>query len=180
MQFPRVTIRRLLLVVAALAVVLGIVVALQRRSERFRALAAECAAAVHSVYFADVNGEDGTVLTASVADYHTDLSAMYGAAANRPWPPLKADEPQPGYILAFWFAHHAVKKAYPNLALGDYNVFVTADDSNDQAIWAVRYRCRDNRSGLTVFLRDPIEFEIHNDGPPPRTTQSENRGMGEG
>ncbi len=84
MRLPRVTIRRLLLLVAATAVVLGILVALQRRSERFRQRAAEYASAIHTVYFADVNGEDGMVLTASGADYHADLSMKYEAAANRP------------------------------------------------------------------------------------------------
>jgi hypothetical protein len=176
MRFPRVTIRRLSLLVAALAVVLGVVVALQRRSERLRWLAAECASAVHSVYFADLNGEDGSSLTASVAGYHNDLSSMYAAAAKRPWLPLPSNEPPPDCVRAFWFAHRAVKEAYPQLALGDYNVFVTLDDSDDLPVWAVRYRRRDNRSGLTVFLRDSIEFEMHAEGPP----QPEMRGMGEG
>jgi hypothetical protein len=167
MRFPRVTIRRMLLLVAALAVVLGILVALQRRGERFRRRAAEYASAIHTVYFADVNGEDGMMLTATVAGYHADLSEKYTAAANRPWLPLESDPPPPDYIGAFWFAHEAVKKAYPDLALGDFNVMVTVDDSDDQAVWAVRYRRRDNRSGLTVFLRDPIEIEVHSEGPPP-------------
>ena len=59
MRLPRVTIRRLLLLVAAMALVLGILVALQSRSERFRGRAAEYASAIHTVYFADVNGKDG-------------------------------------------------------------------------------------------------------------------------
>jgi hypothetical protein len=59
MRLPRVTIRRLLLLVAAMALVLGILVALQRRSERFRGRAAEYASAIHTVYFADVNGKEG-------------------------------------------------------------------------------------------------------------------------
>jgi hypothetical protein len=167
MRFPRVTIRRLLLLVAALAVVLGVLVALQRRSERFRHRAAEYASAVHSVYFADVNGEDGVGWTAGVAGDHADLASKYTAAARRPWLPLESDSPPPDRVRAFWFAHEAVKKAYPGLALGDYNVMVTVDDSEDQAVWAVRYRRRDNRSGLTVFLRDPVEIEVHSEGPPP-------------
>src|SRR5277367_4177484 len=119
MRFPRVTLRRLLMLVAVLAVALGILVALQRRSERFRRRADEYASAIHTVYFADVNGEDGMVLTATVAGYHADLASKYQAAANRPWLPLESDDPPPDYIQAFWFAHQAVKKAYPGLALGD-------------------------------------------------------------
>jgi hypothetical protein len=165
MPFARVTIRRLLLLVAAVAVVLGILVGLQRRSDRFRRRAAEYAAAIHRVYFADVEGRDGMDWTASVADYHADLSSRYAAAAKRPWLPLESEPPPEDSIRAFWFAHEAVKKAYPNLALGDYNVLVTVDDSDDQAVWAVQYRRRDNRSGLTVFLRDPIAIEVHSEGP---------------
>ncbi len=82
-----------------------------------------------------------------------------------PWLSLEPEPPPPDYIRAFWFAHAAVKKAYPGLGLGDYNVMVTVDDSEDQAVWAIRYRRRDNRSGLTVFLRDPIEIEVHSEGP---------------
>jgi hypothetical protein len=167
MRFPRVTIRRLLVLVAVTAAILGILVALQRRSERFRRLAAEYASAIHTVYFADVDGDDGMVWTAAAADYHGDLSSKYNAAADRPWLPLESDPSPPDRIRAFWSAHEAVKKAYPDLALRDYNVMVTQDDSGDRTVWAVRYRRRDNRSGLTVFLRDPIEIELHSEGPPP-------------
>jgi hypothetical protein len=167
MTFPRVTIRQMLVLVAALGVVFGILVALHRRSERFRRRAAEYASAIHTVYFADVSGRDGTSLTATTAGYHADLSAKYLAAADRPWLPLESDPPPPDYIQAFWVAHEAVTKAYPHLALGDYNVMITVDDSEDEAVWAVRYRRRDNRSGLTVYLRDPIRIEIHSERLPP-------------
>lgn|GEM_PF-6586385 len=159
-----------MLLVAALAVVFSILMTLQRRSERFRRLAAEYASAIHTVYFADMDGEDGVGWTAAVADYHADLSAKYTAAAKRPWLPLESEPPQPDRIKAFWSAHEAVKKAYPGLALSDYNVMVTVDDSEDQAVWAVQYRRRDNRSRLTVYLRDPIEIKIHSEGPPPAQT----------
>jgi hypothetical protein len=167
MRFPRVTIRRMLLLVAALAVALGILAAFQRRSQRLRRRAAEYAAAIHTVYFADVNGMDGMVLTATTADYHEDLSVKYEAAANRPWLPLEPDLAPPDHVRPFWVAHEAVKKAYPGLVLADYNVMVTVDDSDDVPVWAVRYRRRDNHSGLTVFLRDPIEIELHQEGRPP-------------
>jgi hypothetical protein len=167
MRFPRVTISRTLVLVAVTAAIFSILVALQRRSESFRQRATEYASAIHSVYFADVNGEDGMVLTATAADYHGDLSLKYNAAAIRPWLPLESDPPPPDHIRAFWIAHEAVKKTYPGLALGDYNVMITVDDSQDLTVWAVRFRRRDNRSGLTVFLRDPIEIEVHGDGPPP-------------
>jgi hypothetical protein len=166
MMFPRITIRRLLLLVAAMGVVCGILMALQRRSEHFRRRAAEYASAIHTVYFTDVNGTDGTILTATTAGYHADLSMKYTAAADRPWLPLESDPPPPDYIQAFWVAHELVTRAHPGLALQDYNVMVTVDDSDDQAIWAVRYRRRDNRSGLTVYLRDPIQIEVHREGPP--------------
>jgi hypothetical protein len=159
MRLPRVTIKRMLVLVAITSVIFSVLVALQRRSERFRRRAAEYTSAIHSVYFADVNGEDGMVLTATAADYHGDLSLKYKAAANRPWLPLESDPPPPAHIRAFWIAYEAVMKTYPSLALGDYNVMITLDDSEDVTVWAVRFRRRDNRSGLTVFLRDPIEIE---------------------
>jgi hypothetical protein len=156
----------MLLLVAALAVILGILVGLERRSERFRRRAALYAAAIHSLYYADVNGEDGVIWTTSAADYHGDLSLKYTVAASRPWLPLEPDPPPPDPIRAFWLAHEAVKKAYPKLTLEDYNVMVTVDDSEDEAVWAVRYRRRDNRSGMNVYLRNPIAIELHSEGPP--------------
>jgi hypothetical protein len=173
MRFPRVTIRRLLVLVAFAAAIFTIVVALQRRGERFRRRAAEYASAIHRVYFADVNGQEGMVLTATAAGYHDDLSLKYKEAANRPWLPLESDPAPPDFIRAFWIAHAAVKKAYPGLALADYNVMVTVDDSEDLAVWAVRFRRRDNRSGLTLYLRDPIEIEVHSEGPPPGPSSPE-------
>ena len=166
MTFPRITIRRLSFLVAALAVVFGLAMALQRRSERLRRQAAEYGEAIHTVYFADVNGKDGTVLTATTADYHSDLSMKYRAAARRPWLPLRPDPPPPDYIQAFWTAHEAVTKSYPGLKLKDYNVMITVDDSGDRPVWAIRYRRRDNRSGMTVYLRNPIQIEVHREGPP--------------
>lgn len=157
----------MLVLVAITSVMFGILVALKRRSEHFLRRAAEYASAIHSVYFADVNGKDGMVMTATAADYHGDLSLKYKAAASRPWLPLESDPPPPDHIRAFWIAHEQAKKRYPGLALGDYNVMITLDDSEDVAAWAVRFRRRDNRSGLTVFLRDPIEIEVHSEGPPP-------------
>ena len=129
----------MLVLVAALGVALGILVALRRRRERFRRRAAEYASAIHTVYFADVNGEDGAGWTAAVADYHGDLSLKYTAAAERPWLRLQSDPPPPDRVRAFWCAHETVKKDYPSLALGDYLVMVNVDDSEDQAGWAVRY-----------------------------------------
>ncbi len=176
MRFPRFTIRRMLVAIAVVAVVLGILVGLKRRSERFWRLATACSSAVHSVYFADLNGMDGGSWTASIAGYHFDLAAKYAAAAKRPWLPLASEPPAPDPVRAFWRAHDAVKKAYPGLALADYNAFVTVDDSDDDPVWAVRYRRRDNRSGLTVYLRDPIAIELHREGPPTGAASVQNNG----
>jgi hypothetical protein len=174
MRLPRVTIRRLFWLVASFAVVFGILMALKRRGEHFRRRADEYAAAIHSVYFADVNGHDGVFWTTSAADYHGDLSAQYEAAARRPWLPLDSEPPPDDGVRAFWSAHKAVKKAFPSLALRDYNAMVTVDDSDDQPVWAVRYRRRDNRSGMNVYLRDPIQIEVHSEGPPPSSPPNPN------
>jgi hypothetical protein len=166
----RFTIRRLMVLVAALAVVLGTLSALQRRGERFRQLADEYRSAVKAVYFADVGGRDGTDLTAEAWSYHDELAEKYRAAAARPWLPTGADRPLPAGLRAFWEAHAAVKRAYPWVELGDYNAMVTVDDHDvplEQTVWAVRYRRRDDRSGMNVFLEDPVRIELHREGPPP-------------
>ena len=178
MRSPRITTRSLLVLVAALAVVLGTLAALQRRRDRFRQLAAEYASAVKAVYFADVGGKDGTVLTADAWYYHDELAAKYQAAAERPWLPLPPDPPLPVGLRAFWTAHAAVKKAYPGVALGDYNAMVTVDDHDvplEQTVWAVRYRRRDDRSGMNVFVEAPVRIELHGEGPPPGPSDPKSR-----
>jgi hypothetical protein len=172
-RFPRITIRRSLVLVAALAVILGILTMLQRRRERFRHRAAEYLSAVHAVYFGRMNGEDGTGWTTAAADYHDDLSLKYKAAAQRPWLPLEADPQAPDGIRAFWIAHAAVKRAYPGVALDDYVAQITVFDGwegrdapEDRTIWAVRYRRRDNRGGMNVIVDDPVEIYPNSEGPP--------------
>ena len=75
MRFPRITVRHLLLLVAALAVVFGLLVTLQRRRERFRHLASKYRSASNAVY---TDGYD-----VSVQEYHADLAAKYRDAADR-------------------------------------------------------------------------------------------------
>jgi hypothetical protein len=156
------TIRRLLALVAALAVVCGLLVTLQRRRERFRHLASKYRSASRAVY---TDGYD-----VSMQGYHADLAAKYRAAAERPWLPVEADEPPPDGLQAFWVAHEAVKQAYPGVSLDDYVAQVILDEPdepNGPKVWAVRYRRRDNRSGMNVFVRDRVEIELHEPDRPP-------------
>ncbi len=171
MRPPRVTTRRLLALVAALAVILGILMTLHRRRERFRALAAEHFSAINAVYFGDA---DAPRLTGAAAGYHRELSSKYQAAADRPWLPVAPDPPPTEGVRAFQVAHAAVKRAYPGVALDDYtaqvNVFTGAGDRpapEGRTVWHVKFRKRDNRSGLNVIVDDPVEIYIHRDGPPP-------------
>ena len=166
MRFPRVTTRRLLMLVAALAVILGGLTTLQRRRERFRRIAAEYSSASKAVY----TGPDDLTMQ----EYHADLALKYKAAADRPWLPIEADPPPTDGIRAFWIAHAAVKKAYPGVALDDYVASVSVFDGwqgrdapEDRTIYAVRYRRRDNRSGMNVIVDDPVEIYPHSEGPPP-------------
>jgi hypothetical protein len=166
MRFPRVTTRRLLLLVATLAVILGILASLQRRRERFRHLAAEYQSAINAVYL----GEADPYL--EIPNYHSFLADKYRAAADRPWLPLEADLPPPRGVREFWIAHAAVKEAYPGVDLRDYVAQIVADEPDPEdppgtIDWAVRYRRRDNRSGMNVYVEDPVRIEIHGNGPPP-------------
>ncbi len=162
MSFPRITIRHLLLLVAALAVVFGLLATLQRRRERFRHLASKYLSASRAVY---TDGYD-----VSMQGYHADLAAKYRAAAERPWLPVEADETPTDGLRAFWVAHEAVKQAYPGVSLDDYVAQVILDEPDEPdgpRIWAVRYRRRDNRSGMNVFVRDRVEIELHEPDRPP-------------
>ena len=162
MRFPRITTRRLLLLVAALAVVFGLLATLQRRRERFRHLASKYLSASKAVY---TDGYD-----VSMQGYHADLAAKYRDAADRPWLPVETDLPPTDGLRAFWVAHEAVKHAYPGVSLDDYVAQVILDEPDEPdgpRIWAVRYRRLDGRSGMNVFVRDPIEIELHEPDRPP-------------
>jgi hypothetical protein len=148
--------------VATLAVVLGILTALRRRSVGFRHLAGEYSSAKSAVYFNDMeDGKDGEQLTIEAVYYHDGLSSKYKAATDHPWLPLEADPPLPEGIRAFWNAHAAVKKAYPGLALDDYTIFIGVDDRETppgRSVWKVRYNSRrDDPSGLNVFVDSSVE-----------------------
>jgi hypothetical protein len=165
MKLPRVTIQRLMVMVTAFALILGLLTALQRRRERFLHLSAEYTSASRAVY---TGSNDLTM-----EGYHADLATKYKAAAERPWMPVDADEPLTDGIRAFWIAHAAVNKAYPGLSLDDYVAEVSVFDGwqgreapKDRTIYAVRYRRRDNRSGMNVIVDDPVEIYPHSGGPP--------------
>jgi hypothetical protein len=135
---------------------------LQRRRERFRRLASEFLSASKAVY-----ERDGYPW---MREYHADLAAKYRAAAERPWLPVEADETPIDGFRAFWIAHEAVKQAYPGVSLDDYVTEVILDEPdepNGPKIWAVRYRRRDDRSGMNVFVRDRVEIELHEPDRPP-------------
>ncbi len=158
-----------MVLVAALAVILGILSAMHRRRERFRHLATEYFSASKAVY----TGPDDSMMEG----YHADLASKYKAAADRPWLPVEADLPPTDGIRAFWIAHAAVKKAYPGISLDEYVAQVSVFDGwegrdapEGRTIYAVRYRRRDNHSGMNVIVDDPVEIYLHSDGPPPVPT----------
>jgi hypothetical protein len=164
MKLPRVTTQRLMVMVTAFAPILGLLTALQRRRERFRQLSAEYTSASRAVY---TGSGDLTM-----ESYRADLATKYKAAAERPWMPVD-DEPPTDGIRAFWIAHAAVNKTYPGLSLDDYVAQVSVFDGwqgreapKDRTIYAVRYRRRDNRSGMNVIVDDPVEIYPHSEGPP--------------
>lgn len=81
-------------------------------------------------------------------------------------------------IRAFLVAHESVKRAYPGVSLDEYVAQVILDDPDEPGgarIWAVRYRRRDNRSGMNVFVRDRVEIELHEPDRPPNPPASTDR-----
>ncbi len=146
----------------AVAAVLATVAGLQRRSERFRAVATEQVAASRIGYF---NNPTRTQDNES-SYYHVERALTNLAAADRPWFPMAPDPPEPSAVRAFRLAHEAVKPAYPGIDLAEYNLQVTTMDQGGP-FPLVRYRHQDGKSGLNVSVRDPIQIHVHADGPPP-------------
>jgi len=73
---------------------------------------------------------------------------------------------EPSAVRAFRLAHEAVKRAYPGIDLAEYNLQVTTMDQGGP-FPLVRYRHQDGKSGLNLWVRDPIQIHVHADGPPP-------------
>ena len=89
MLLPRFTTRRLMVVVAVVAVMLTISIAFWRRSEAFVRLStshSEAAARLHPPR------QHGPIPR---ADWHDQLGRKYRAAAARPWLPVPRDPPPP-------------------------------------------------------------------------------------
>ncbi len=79
---------------------------------------------------------------------------------------MAPDPPEPSAVRAFRLAHEAVKPAYPGIDLAEYNLQVTTMDQGGP-FPLVRYRHQDGKSGLNLWVRDPIQIHVHADGPPP-------------
>ena len=91
---PRFTVRRLMIAVAVVAVLLGVVVGLKRRSDRFRAIALRYAAKHKEDRMAyDVVADEGRFLRRY--DYHLSMQRKYEMATERPWLPVPPDPPEP-------------------------------------------------------------------------------------
>ena len=94
----RFRIRALVILVAAVAIVLGVFVTMQRRSRSFGRRAA-----YHKVAFATIISEYRTLLSSrntpeevvAVLGYHQDMSVKYRSAAARPWLPVGPDPAPP-------------------------------------------------------------------------------------
>jgi hypothetical protein len=173
MKLPRVrfTVRRMMVAVAVVAVVIGAMTLLQRRRERFKAIAAEQRAAIQVGYF---NNDEGNQ-DHTAARYHLDMALRYEGAAARPWLPLGLDPSEPKVVRAFRVASDAVKKTYPGFDTTEYSIQVVTVheptvEGADLAFPCVKFRRKDNRAGLNVLVRDPVEIHVHDDGPAPRPT----------
>lgn len=83
MAFPRVTTRRLMILIALAAILAGAWVHLSRRSSAFETLARK-----HNF------GAVSSSSTKKIA-YHLQLIRKYQYAASHPWLPVPADPPMP-------------------------------------------------------------------------------------
>src|SRR5258708_3462243 len=98
MRLPRLTIRRLLLVLAIIGLVLATVV-MVRRSGEFREMAEQQAdyEAGSLAYADDARGEGGdpqrVVRGEQMAAYHRALKAKYARLARYPWLPVEPGPP---------------------------------------------------------------------------------------
>ena len=95
MRLPRPTTRRMMELVAAVAVLLGAVM-LKQRSKSYRARAALHAAS-RQMYLRKAeqtaSGQAGHYR--ELASYHERLRQIYERAARRPWLPVPPDPPAP-------------------------------------------------------------------------------------
>ena len=99
----RLTVRRLMVAVAIVAVVIGIVTELDRRRERYTRLARQHSVVRDELHkFLVVVPPSGSLeffgdrrAIAELVGYHGRLKAKYEEAARHPWLPVEPDPPEP-------------------------------------------------------------------------------------
>jgi hypothetical protein len=84
MKLPRLTIRRLMIVVAVVAMIFGTGIWMYRRSVNFRAIADD-----HQRRLLDLP------LSKQQVSWHLDLIEKYRFAEHYPWLPVPPDPPEP-------------------------------------------------------------------------------------
>ena len=104
MRLPRMTTRRWMIAVAAVAIVLSVAISLlrvERLASEYRRLYAQHSAETQryrqeaSKALRLRNARDRYVLASRRAAYHAHLEAKYGHAAHSPWLPVEPDPPEP-------------------------------------------------------------------------------------
>jgi hypothetical protein len=100
LTWPRVTVRRMMVAVAVLAVAMG-GIALRRRSEFYQASARHHSRMERSSVIAIVEGsgpasrDELARLNRARTAYHADLRQKYERAAGHPWVSMPPDPPEP-------------------------------------------------------------------------------------
>jgi hypothetical protein len=98
---PRFTVRRLMVVVAILALALTVYAGIERRRARLQRVAQHHweKAAANSVVQADANRTiyraSASLRNRQLAHYHVNLAYKYANAARYPWLPVAPDPPEP-------------------------------------------------------------------------------------
>jgi hypothetical protein len=94
MRRPRFTLRRLMLLVAALAIPLALWAVIERRRARFERLFSYHRGLAGPVVWRSFDGAT-PIFTTEQGRGHDRLAVKYAEAARRPWLPVEDDPPEP-------------------------------------------------------------------------------------
>ena len=106
MKLPRArfTVRRLMVVVALAATVMGSVTYLKRRSVQFRAIYLKQAFKAEEWHYLwgklETRRDSRSVNPFTKYKFHNFMAEKYDLAARRPWLPVNPDPPEPEYPVA--------------------------------------------------------------------------------
>jgi hypothetical protein len=94
MKLPRITLRRLMILVAAVAIPLALWGVLERRRIRFEQLSSYHRGLAGPAIWPTNEGAK-PIFPTELGRWHHELAIRYAEAARRPWMPVEDDSPTP-------------------------------------------------------------------------------------